>query len=156
MVNFYSGFVTREGAEILRDMFEVERRFLRQFAGDTAAARQAYRDWRQANPVPRGTAATVADHIDHIVKVAGIDHAGLGPDYDGVTALPEGLEDVSRYPQLTAELLRRGYSERDVRKILGGNILRVMRQAESVAARLQRERGPSVATIEALDGRAGR
>jgi membrane dipeptidase len=156
MVNFYSGFVTREGAEILRDMFEVERRFLRQFPGDTAAARQAYRDWRRANPVPRGTVGTVADHIDHIVKVAGIDHVGIGSDYDGVTALPEGLEDVSRYPRLTAELLRRGYSERDVRKVLGGNILRVMRQAETVAARLQRERGPSMATIESLDRRAGR
>ncbi len=153
MVNFYSGFLTREGAEILRDMFEVERRFLRQFGADTAAARKAYRDWRQANPVPRGTVGTVADHIEHIIKLAGIDHVGLGSDYDGVTALPEGLDDVSRYPHLTAELLRRGYSERDVRKILGGNILRVLRQAEAVAARLQRERGPSVATIEALDGR---
>ena len=156
MVNFYSGFVTREGANILRDMFEVERRFLREFSGDTAAARQAYRDWRRANPVPRGTVGTVADHIDHIVRVAGIDHVGLGSDYDGVTSLPEGLEDVSRFPHLTAELLRRGYSERDVRKILGGNILRVMRQAETVAARLQRERGPSVATIEMLDRAAGR
>jgi membrane dipeptidase len=156
MVNFYSGFVTREGANILRDMFEVERRFLREFSGDTAAARQAYRDWRRANPVPRGTVGTVADHIDHIVRVAGIDHVGLGSDYDGVTSLPEGLEDVSRFPHLTAELLRRGYLERDVRKILGGNILRVMRQAETVAARLQRERGPSVATIEMLDRAAGR
>lgn len=153
MVNFYSGFVTREGAEITRDMFEIRRRFERQHGADTAAARLAYETWRLDNPVPRGTVATVADHIDHIRKVAGIDHVGLGSDFDGVTSLPVGLEDVAQYPRLTAELLRRGYSDADVRKVLGGNILRVMRQAEQTATRLQRERGPSVATIQHLDGR---
>ena len=156
MVNFFSGFVTREGAEITRDMFEVRRRFQREHGADTTAAQRAYEAWRVANPIPRGTVATVADHIDHIRRVAGIDHVGLGSDFDGVTSLPEGLDDVAHYPRLTAELLRRGYSEADVRKVLGGNILRVMRQAEQVAARLQRERGPSVATIETLDSPAGR
>ena len=151
MVNFFSGFVEPKGAEVMRDMFEVQRRFRREHGADTAAAKQAYDAWRRANPIPRGTVATVADHIDHIVKVAGIDHVGIGSDYDGVTVLPEGLEDVSRFPRLTAELLRRGYSERDVRKILGGNLLRVLQQADTVAARLQRERQPSMATIEALD-----
>jgi membrane dipeptidase len=87
------------------------------------------------------------------VKVAGIDHVGLGSDYDGVTSLPVGMEDVSRYPYLTAELLRRGYSEADVRKVLGGNILRAMARAEEVAERLQRERGPSQAVIDVMDGR---
>jgi membrane dipeptidase len=79
----------------------------------------------------------VADHIDHIRKVAGIDHIGLGGDFDGITTVVQGLEDVSTYPALTAELLRRGYSDDDARKIIGGNILRVWRQAEQVSARLR-------------------
>lgn len=152
MVNFFSGFTDPRGADLMRGMFDVQRRFREQFPNDEAAAKRAYDEWRAANPVPRGTVATLADHIDHIVRVAGIDHVGLGSDFDGVTVLPEGMEDVSRYPYLTAELLRRGYSERDVKKILGGNVLRVMRRAEAVAARLQKQRGPSSATIEALDG----
>lgn len=152
MVNFFSGFVEPEAARISRGMFDVQRRFRQEHPGDEATARRLYDEWRAANPLPRGSVATVADHVDHIVKVAGIDHVGLGSDYDGVTLLPEGLEDVAAYPNLTAELLRRGYSERDVRKVLGGNVLRAMRQAEGVAARLQRERGPSTATIEGMDG----
>ena len=79
----------------------------------------------------------VADHIDHIKKTAGIDHIGLGGDYDGITSVPVGLEDVSSYPQLIAELMRRGYSDEDLRKIARLNILRVMRQVEITAARIQ-------------------
>jgi membrane dipeptidase len=152
MVNFYSGFVEPRAAAAMRNMFEVQRRFRAQYPDDPQAAQRAYRDWQRQNPTPRGNIATVADHIDHIVKVAGIDHVGIGSDYDGVTSLPEGMEDVSRYPYLTVELLRRGYSDADVRKVLGGNLLRVMRQSESVAARLQRERPASVARIDELDG----
>ncbi len=152
MVNFYSGFVEPRAAAAMRDMFEVQRRFQAQFPNDPQAAQRAYRDWQRQNPTPRGNIATVADHIDHIVKVAGVDHVGLGSDYDGITSLPEGMEDVSRYPYLTVELLRRGWSDADVRKVLGGNLLRVMRQAESTAARLQRERPASVARIDELDG----
>jgi membrane dipeptidase len=152
MINFYSGFVEPSAAGVMREMFTVQRAFREQHAGDPEAARRAYDQWRRDNPVPRGTIATVADHIDHVVKVAGVDHVGYGSDYDGVTTLPQGLDDVSRYPYLTAELLRRGYSDADVRKIIGGNLLRVMRQAEGVAARLQRERAPSTATIDVLDG----
>jgi membrane dipeptidase len=96
----------------------------------------------------------VADHIDHIRKVAGIDHIGLGGDFDGITSVVQGLEDVSKYPGLTAELLKRGYTDQDIKKLLGLNILRVMRQAERVSAELKKKRGPSTATIEALD-RAG-
>jgi membrane dipeptidase len=81
----------------------------------------------------------VADHIDHVRKVAGIDHVGLGGDLDGIEAVVAGLEDVSRYPALTAELLRRGYSDSDAAKVLGRNVLRVMRRAEQVAATLQGE-----------------
>ena len=96
--------------------------------------------------VARGDIGTVANHIDHVVKVAGIDHVGIGSDYDGVGTLPEGLDDVSCFPNLTAELLRRGYSERDVKKILGGIVLRVMREVETVSKRLRRQRPPSMAT----------
>ena len=79
----------------------------------------------------------VVNHIDHIVKVAGIDHVGLGGDYDGVSMLPEGMGDVSSYPLITQELLNRGYSEKDIHKILGGNTLRALRAAEKVAAKLR-------------------
>jgi membrane dipeptidase len=75
----------------------------------------------------------VVDHIDHIVKVAGIDHVGLGSDFDGVSAVPEQLDDVSCYPNITQELLNRGYSAQDIGRVLGGNVLRVLRQAEQVA-----------------------
>ena len=99
--------------------------------------------WDGGNPAPRATVADAADHIDHIKKVAGIDHIGLGGDFDGITSVPLGLEDVSKYPALTAELLRRGYKDEEVKKILGLNILRVMRQVEKVSAKLQKERAAS-------------
>lgn len=97
------------------------------------------------------TLADVANHMDYVRKMAGPDHVGIGSDFDGIETVPAGLEDVSKFPALTAELLRRGWPELDVRKALGLNILRVMRRAEEVATRLQREREPSVATIEAVD-----
>jgi membrane dipeptidase len=99
----------------------------------------------------KATLAHVADHMEHVRKLAGPDHVGIGSDFDGITQVPAGLEDVSKYPALTAELLRRGWPEADVRKALGLNVLRVMRQAEAVAARLQKQREPSTATIAALD-----
>ena len=85
-------------------------------------------------------------------KVAGADHVGIGSDYDGMGEPPVGLEDVSKYPDLFAELIRRGWSDADLRKLAGENILRALRQAEAVSARLRRERPASTATIEALDG----
>lgn len=103
---------------------------------------------RKGQAPTKATLAQVADHIDHIRKVAGIDHIGLGGDFDGITQVVEGLEDVSKYPALTAELIKRGYKDEDIKKILGLNVLRVMRQAEAVAARLQKTRQPSTATIE--------
>jgi membrane dipeptidase len=102
-------------------------------------------------PAPKATLAQVADHIDHIRKVAGIDHIGLGGDFDGISSVIVGLEDVSTYPALSAELLKRGYTDEDVKKIVGLNVLRVMRQVETVAAGLQKTRQPSTATIEGLD-----
>jgi membrane dipeptidase len=101
----------------------------------------------------KATVSDAADHLDHIRKVAGPDHVGIGGDFDGIPTVPAGLEDVSKYPALTAELLRRGWPETDVRKALGLNVLRVMRRAEEIAVRLQKQRAPSVATIEQLDRR---
>lgn len=106
----------------------------------------------RTGPMPRPPLSVVADHIEHIRNVAGVDHIGIGSDLDGIDETPVGLEDVSTFPALMAELLRRGWNPEDVKKVIGLNVLRVMRQAEAVAARLQRERGPSVAQIEVLDG----
>jgi membrane dipeptidase len=153
MVSFVPGFTAPAAAEHSRlQRAEMER--LRQAMPDATPAqrREAMRAWFAAHPEPKATLAQVADHIDHVRKVAGIDHVGIGSDFDGISSTPEGLEDVSTYPALVVELLRRGYSDEDVKKVLGLNLLRVMREAERVAARLQASRPPSVATIEALDG----
>ncbi|MGH2465330.1 MAG: dipeptidase, partial [Candidatus Limnocylindrales bacterium] len=109
------------------------------------------RRWRREHPGPVATLAQVADHIDRLRDIAGIEHVGIGSDFDGGAMLPDGLGDVSRFPDLLAELLRRGYSSDDVRHIAGGNLLRLLRDAESVARRLQAQRGPSERTIEELD-----
>ena len=95
--------------------------------------------------------ARVADHMDHVRRVAGADHVGIGSDFDGIPAAPTGLADVSRFPALTEELLRRGWPEEDVKKALGLNVLRAMRRAEEAGRRLSREHGPSMATIGAFD-----
>jgi membrane dipeptidase len=94
----------------------------------------------------------VADHVDHVREVAGVEHVGLGGDYDGVDFLPEGLEDVSAYPRLLAELLRRGWSEPDLAKLTWSNALRVLRDAESVAGHLSTRERPTLATLASLDG----
>jgi membrane dipeptidase len=114
---------------------------------DEDAYRRDLRAWQQANPAPRATIAQVVDHIDHIRDVAGIDFIGIGSDYDGTVSLPVGLEDVSTYPALVVELLRRGYTDEEIGKILGLNVLRAMREAERVAARLQRAEPPGTAQI---------
>jgi membrane dipeptidase len=93
----------------------------------------------------------VADHIEHIRQVAGVDHVGIGSDFDGIDETIVGLEDVSKYPDLFAELARRGWSDADLRKLAGENLLRVLKEAEEVAARLQKERPPSTKTIRELD-----
>ena len=103
-------------------------------------------------PKVKVTIADVADHVEHVRKLAGAEHVGLGGDYDGNDGWPEGLEDVSGYPRLFAELVRRGWSDEDLGRLASGNILRVLHQAEEAAARLQKTRPASTATIEALDG----
>jgi membrane dipeptidase len=152
MVTFVPGFVSAEVAAYGRAAQEEQRRLREQFPNDEEALRAALEKWRHAHPQPAATVAQVADHIDHIRKVAGIDHIGIGSDFDGIDRGPTGLEDVSKYPALTAELLRRGYRDEDIKKILGLNLLRVLRTVEQVAARLQKERPPSTARREDLDG----
>ncbi len=103
----------------------------------------------------QATIADVADHIDHIANLAGVEHVGIGSDYDGIDSTPVGLEDVSTFPLLLAELSRRGWTEEELAMVAGENVLRAWRDAEAVARRLQRERSPSVRTIEQMDGPIG-
>jgi membrane dipeptidase len=108
-----------------------------QYGNDTAAITRAFKAWKAANPSPVATLSQVADHIEHIRRVAGADHVGIGGDFDGISETVQGLEDVSTYPALFAELVRRGWSDTDLRKLAGENILRVLARAEAVATRLQ-------------------
>jgi membrane dipeptidase len=104
------------------------------------------------HPRPVATAFTVADHLDHMRAVAGVDHLGIGGDFDGTAFTPAGLDDVSGYPNLIAELLRRGWSQEDLAKLTWSNAVRVLRDAESAATVLRTKRGPSAATLTQLDG----
>jgi membrane dipeptidase len=131
MVTFVTSFVSKAAMEWDRQAGEARGR-LREVA-DSTERRRLRDEWMRANPRPAVTVRDVADHIEHIRRVAGVDHVGIGGDYDGTDWLPEGLEDVSAYPNLFAELIRRGWSDGDLRKLAGGNILRVMRQAEGAA-----------------------
>jgi membrane dipeptidase len=119
---------------------------------DTAEQRRLGDEWKAAHPQPKATLQQVADHIEYVRRVAGVDHVGIGSDFDGIDTTPEGLEDASRFPELFAELIRRGWSDDDLRKLAGQNMLRVLRTAEATAARLQKTREPSTKTIEELDG----
>ncbi|WP_426569370.1 dipeptidase [Streptomyces canus] len=118
----------------------------------TAEAMKVHRAFEERQPRPTATVATVADHLDHMREVAGIDHLGIGGDYDGTAFTPEGLDDVSGYPNLIAELLDRGWSRADLTKLTWKNAVRVLGAAEDVARGLQATRAPSHATIESLDG----
>jgi len=109
--------------------------------------------WQQENPAPRATLPEVADHVDHVRDAAGIDHVGLGSDFDGIQAVPVGLEDVSRYPALLLELRSRGYSIDDLKKVAGENLLRVFKEVERVAARLRVERPAADVLFEETSGR---
>ena len=132
MVVFFSGYIHPEGARSMADYFQQERALKQQYP-DPEEFKAAWTAWNQAHPTPPGTVHTVVDHIDHIVRVAGIDHVGLGSDYEGAKRFPAQLEDVSGYPYITQELLNRGYSQPDIHKIMGGNLLRALRRAEQVA-----------------------
>ncbi|NOZ40716.1 MAG: hypothetical protein GXP24_10895 [Planctomycetes bacterium] len=140
MVNFFSGFVVPAAADIYTQSFAYRREQEKLLGDDKAAIDAAVAKWRSTRPMPRGTIHDLIDHIDHIVKIAGIDHVGIGSDYDGVSVLPKQLEDVSTYPLITQALLDRGYSEADIEKILGKNLLRVMRKVEQVAKQMQKNK----------------
>jgi membrane dipeptidase len=122
------------------------------FGGDTARLRATMDEWARANPEPIVTIKDVADHFDHVKKLIGADYLGVGSDFDGMgTEKIEGLEDVSKYPFLFAELMRRGWTDDELRKVANGNILRVLAENEKVAARRQKTRKPSTKTIDELD-----
>ncbi|MEN3337911.1 MAG: rane dipeptidase [Acidobacteriota bacterium] len=148
MVTFVPGFLSPAVAAWNRLQSAEQTRLTAQLPGDPQAVAAGVKAWTAANPAPRATLVEAADHIDHIRDTAGIDHIGLGGDFDGIESVVQGLEDVSTYPALLAELLRRGYTDEDVRKIAGKNILRVMREAEKVSAALRAERGPSMLLFE--------
>ncbi|MEV5975322.1 dipeptidase [Streptomyces sp. NPDC051921] len=122
----------------------------------TPDAMAIHRAFEAENPRPIATAVTVADHLDHMREVAGIDHIGIGGDFDGTAFTPEGLDDVAGYPNLIAELLTRGWSHADLAKLTWSNAVRVLRDAEAVAREQRALRGPSVATIESLGEQAPR
>ncbi|MFO0807146.1 MAG: membrane dipeptidase [Gemmataceae bacterium] len=134
MVNFYPGFILPEGARAMEEQTKQYRELRKKYADDDQRLEDALAQFRKEHPSPRGSVHTVVDHIDHIVKVAGIDHVGLGSDYDGIGAVPEQLDDVSKYPVITQVLLDRGYTADQIRKVLGGNALRALKRAEEVAA----------------------
>jgi membrane dipeptidase len=152
MVTFVGVFISKAAFEYDNSLRDTAAAFRRRMPNDSAGARAAFERWSQQHPRPRVTVADVADHIEHVRRIAGVDHVGLGGDYDGTTDLPVGMEDVSTYPVIIAELARRGWSDADLRKVAGENILRALRRAEAVAARLQRERPPSTKTLAELDG----
>ena len=159
MVNFNPGYVS-----MARNEWDAARAgeqaryssppYVGRYIGQPERAAAALKAWDQAHPEPAVTLSDVADHIEHIRQVAGIDHVGLGSDFDGIDEVPVGLEDVSKYPQLLAELARRGWSDADLAKVAGDNLLRVLGAAEQVAAQLRKQRLASGATIAALDAPA--
>jgi membrane dipeptidase len=140
MVTFVPAFVSQEVAD-WEAAAESEGKRL-EAVGDSVERERLGNEWRTAHPRPPATLSQVADHIEHVRKVAGVDHVAIGSDFDGITETPVGLGDVSTFPDLFAELIRRGWSDDDLRKLAGKNLLRVLRAAESTAARLRRERGP--------------
>ncbi len=122
------------------------------YIGQPERAKAALAEWDRQHPKPVVTLAMVADHIEHIRQVAGIDSVGIGSDFDGIPETPQGLEGVDRYPALLEELARRGWTDEQLGKLAGGNMLRVMREAAAVAKRLQATAAPSTATIAQADG----
>jgi membrane dipeptidase len=147
MVNFYSAYVSDAFRRWNAEEAAEEGRVKSLYNGRPAQREAALKAWKAANPAPRVTASDVADHVDHVAKVAGYDHVGIGGDLDGIDAAPEGLGTVSGYPLLFAELIHRGWSDVNLAKLAGGNVLSVMRRAEAVAASMKDE-PPAMATLE--------
>ena len=153
MVNFYPGFLSRAYRLRMAGRSAEEARLANLYSGQPERRKAALDAWDAAHPRVESTLAEVADHIEHIVKVAGANHVGIGSDFDGIDGTsPTGLEGVDTYPALLAELARRGWSDSDLAKLAGENVLRAMERVEGVAAALKAE-PPMIATIEALDSR---
>ena len=137
MVTFVPGFISQPLINHSRRLAALRQELAARHGTDTTAARRAVEQWQQDNPAPRATLGEVADHIDYIRSVAGADHVGIGGDFDGISTVVMGLEDVSTYPALFAELARRGWTEADLRKLAGENMLRVLEGVEATARRLR-------------------
>jgi membrane dipeptidase len=129
MVNFFSGFIVPEAARTMKQMFEIGRELRARYLRDDEF-QAAIKEWFKAHPIPTGSIHDVVDHMEHIIQVAGVDHVGLGSDFDGIMSVPRQLEDVSYFPYITQELLNRGHARHEIIKFLGGNLLRVMRAVE--------------------------
>jgi membrane dipeptidase len=156
MVNFAPGYVSDARNRWDADQAAERTRFnsppyVGLYIGQPERAKAALADWEQKHPRPATTLAQVADHVDHIKQVAGVDHVGLGSDFDGIGDAPVGLSGVDRYPALLEELMRRGWTDADVAKLAGENVLRVMAATEKVAERLRAERPASGARLAAPD-----
>ena len=153
MVNFYPGYVSEASARWVADRAAEKARFNAPpygglYIGQPERAKAAMDEWEEKHPAPTVTLAMVADHFDHIRKVAGVGSVGIGSDFDGIPTTPEGLNAVDKYPALLMELARRGWTDMDLAAVAGGNMLRVMRDAEAVAKRLQLTEQPSTVTID--------
>jgi membrane dipeptidase len=154
MVTFVPSFVSEEVRGWNSQESAEEARLKALHPDSPDAVKSELEAWRKAHPVPRATLAQVADHIEHVRQVAGVDHVGIGSDFDGITSTPVGLDGVEDFPALFAELLRRGWTDEEIGKLAGRNVLRVMREVEKVSARLRKERPASDALIKDLDGAA--
>ena len=151
MVAFVPYFVSKE-ANLYNAQLAGERARLERFIPNDASRRDAeLKDWVRRNPEPLPTLEQIVDHIDHIRAIAGIDHIGLGSDFDGLVSGPVGMEDVSKYPALIAALLRRGYTDDEAKKVAGENLLRVFRQTDQIGRALQRTRAPADVLIADVD-----
>lgn len=135
MINFFSGFVVPESAKVLLQQSALRKELKSKYPDSKEDQEREIKQWQLKNPYPAGQAEIIVDHIEHVIKVAGIDHVGLGSDFDGISKLPVGIEDVSKYPVITELLLRRGYEEEAIHKVLYGNALRVLKRVTQVADR---------------------
>ena len=153
MMTFVPGFVSQTVASYNAQLSAVRDSITKRFPNDNDAQFKAAAAWRETHPTPAATIADVADHLDHIKKIAGAAHVGIGGDFDGITETVRGLEDVSTYPTLFAELLKRGWTDAELKGLAGKNVLRVFTGAERVSARLRATRPASTKTIQQLDGR---
>ena len=154
MVTFVPSFVN-EGVRGYFERMDAERRRLMAGGTPMAELRSRLQAWREENPGPQASLDDVADHIDHIRDLIGTAHLGIGSDFDGIPTVPVGLEDASTYPDLLVELVRRGYSDEELKDIVGRSFLRAMRGAEEAARRLRASESPADDLIEELDGDNG-